>query len=241
MGVFFGLRDRQVTTDSTVQDNNVAQQMPSQVDANQNDAAQPTPSDNPQDQFQHVSVSIDDDTYLGNIETAKVAIVEFTDYQCPYCQRHFMQTQDQIIKNFVDTGEAIYVFRDMPLPQLHSYAMRRAQAAECAKLQGGDEAFIKYHEAMFNIESPSDAADLAAIAEDLGLDGAKLLACVDNGDTLDEVQKDIMDGQAAGVQGTPGFVVGTLGKDGIVKGSLVAGAYPYSAFEEVINSYLEQE
>lgn len=96
-----------------------------------------------------VKVSIDDDAVLGN-SSAPITMIEFSDYECPFCQRHFRDTHKQLVQNYVDAGKLKIVFRDLPLPFHDPVATEAAVAANCAREQGGDEAYYKYHDEYFS-------------------------------------------------------------------------------------------
>jgi len=192
-------------------------------------------------EFQEVSTTIDNDAYLGDKDKAKVAIVEFSDYECPFCKRHFEQTQRQIEENFVDTGEAIYVFRDFPLYFHEPNATEQAMAAECIKDQAGNKAYFEFHDLILKTTTSNKglAKDkLYELAKEIGVDSGKFADCLDNEKFKDEVAKDTEAGQAAGVSGTPGFVIGVLKDDGTVEGKRIDGAFPYAQFEELIKEML---
>lgn len=193
---------------------------------------------------EEIQVSIDDDPTLGDKETAKVAIVEFSDYECPYCKRFWSQTLDKIKENFVDTGKAIFVYRDLPLSFHDPAATREANAAECVRKQSSDEVYFKFHDAIFektpgNGEGISEK-ELVKIGKDLGLEGGKLEECIQNQEFSDEIEKDAADARKAGITGTPGFVIGRFDQDGNVTGLAVKGAQPYVNFENIINQTLSR-
>lgn len=190
-------------------------------------APQPTAPSNPPD--------IAGNPVLGNTK-APVTLIEFSDYQCPFCQRHYTQTFGQIKKDYVDTGKVKYVLRDYPL-SFHPNAEPAAEAAECAGDQGK---YWDMHAALFqNHDTWSNAADakpfFTQYAKDMGLDVAKFTACIQGGSKKAEIQKDLADGQNAGIQGTPGFWV--IGPDG--KGEMISGAQPYDVFKTAIEKYLK--
>lgn len=182
-----------------------------------------------------VTTSIDDDPYLGDRSTAKVAIVEFSDYQCPYCLRHTQNTLPSIVENYIDTGKAIYVYRDFPISSHGQITFDSAEASECVNEISGVEVFAKYHEKIFSLTNTDELSD---IAKDLGVDIAKFNSCMDSDKYVNEYEKDLEDGQNAGVSGTPGFVVGVLDENGNVTGEIVAGAYPYETFKSIIENML---
>lgn len=175
----------------------------------------------------------DDDPVLGK-DDAPVTLIEFVDYQCPFCKRFFDQTFSQLKTEYVDTGKVKIVMRDFPL-SFHQNAQKASETTECAE-EGGK--FWKMHDLLFQKQdewaSSSTANDLfKQYAASLGL-GKTFDSCLDTGKYAQEVQKDLSDGTTAGINGTPGFWV--IGKDG--KGQQISGAVPFSNFKTVIDSLL---
>ncbi|MGI6423162.1 MAG: DsbA family protein [Candidatus Dojkabacteria bacterium] len=190
-----------------------------------------------QDEFVAAETVIGDDPYLGNIKKAKVAIVEFTDYQCSFCQRHSQEVKGKLIDNYVNKDKAIYVFRSFPLDFHGQLAIDTANAVLCVNEIGGLEKFAEYISKAYMLTSNEQ---LASVAKDIGgIDIGKLETCMSSLKYKAQVDKGFTDGTAAGVQGTPGFIVGVLDKDGNVRGKLIAGAYPYESFVEVLDEYLK--
>ncbi|MEK6843868.1 MAG: DsbA family protein [Nanoarchaeota archaeon] len=186
------------------------------------------------------SVSIDDDAVLGD-KNAPVEIIEFSDYQCPFCRKFWTETFSQIKKDYIDTGKVKFVYRDFPLESIHPAALPAAIAAECAREKGGDKAYFEMHDKIFSEGNILDSgtangpvtktaqfgnAELKKWAKDLGYD---ISSCLDNKKYEQEVSKDMADGSAAGVSGTPAF---------FVNGKLLSGAQPYSAFKQAIEAEL---
>lgn len=197
-------------------------------------AAPPTPSSG--------KVSVDDDPVLGN-KNAKVTMVEFSDYECPFCKRHFDQVYSLLKKDYIDTGKVKLVFRDYPLSFHDPMATYEAKAALCARDQGGDSAYFKFHDAIF-AKTTSNGNGLTKdqvyqMASDLGLNQANLKSCADSDKYDAEIKKDVADGGAAGVSGTPSFIVGKSNPSGTIDGQLIVGAQPYSAFQAVIDALLK--
>jgi len=186
--------------------------------------------------------SVDDDPVLGD-KNAPVTIIEFSDYECPFCKRHFDDTYPQLIKKYIETGKAKLVFRDFPLSFHDPMATKEAVAANCAKEQGGDKKYFEFHDEIFKRTVSNgnglDDAKIAAIATDLRLNISSFNTCLSNKAMEDEVKKDIADGTAAGVSGTPTFLIGKTTKDGKVEGDLVVGAQPFAAFQAVIDPLLQ--
>lgn len=189
-----------------------------------------------------VKVSVDDDPVLGNPK-APVTLIEFSDYECPFCKRTFEQLLPELKKTYIDTGKVKLVYRDFPL-SFHANAEKEAEAAQCAKDQGGDTAYYKFHDQIFTKTTSNGTGlaltELSVIAKNIGLDGNKLQQCLDSGKFKDEVAKDIADGTKAGVSGTPSWIVGKSSKDGLIEGSLVVGAQPFAAFQTVIEEQLKK-
>ena len=193
-----------------------------------------------------VSASIDDDAVLGD-PNAPVTIIEFSDYQCPFCRKFWTEAYPQIKSQYIDTGKVKLVFRDFPLTSLHPMAQPSAEAAECVRELGGDEAYYEYHDKMFSEQNILDSgsasgpvsktitytnADLKAWATDIGYN---IGSCLDSGKYASEVQKDARDAQAAGYSGTPGFLIM---KSGEKSGTALKGAYPFDSFKQAIDSKL---
>ncbi len=168
-----------------------------------------------------IDVALDDDAAKGP-DKAPVTIVEFSDYQCPYCSRAEATVQD-VVKKYGDKIRLVY--RDYPL-SFHQNAQVAAEASECAKDQGK---FWEMHGAMFANQAKLAAADLIETAGGLGLDKDKFKACLDSGKKKAEVQKDFQDGQKYGVSGTPTF---------FVNGIKLVGARDVASFSEIIDQEL---
>jgi len=166
---------------------------------------------------------VDDDPYIGT-EDAPIVIVEFSDFFCTFCKRHFDQTFTPILENY---GEHIrYVYRDYA--QLTPESQPAAIAAQCANEQG---AFWDFHNEFFNNQQSLGRDFYIATAEQFGLNVDDYTACLDDNRYLEEVQIDLLDGQLEGVRGTPGF---------FVNGQFLSGAQPYQLFERLIQKELTQ-
>ncbi len=172
-----------------------------------------------------VNVSADDDPAWGPANAA-VTVIEFSDFQCPYCARFHQQTEAQIRSTYGD--KIRFVYRDLPLTSIHQFAQGAAEASECAYEQGK---FWEYHDLLFDNQTALQVSDLKSYAGRLGLDQAQFDACVDSHKYADEVNKDAQDGAAAGVQGTPSF---------FINGHPLRGAQPFSAFQQLIDAALAE-
>ena len=190
-----------------------------------------------------VKISIDDDPVLGD-KNAPLTLIEFSDYECPFCKRHFDQVYSEIKKDYIDTGKLKLVYRDyIAVPSHNPLATSQAMAAQCAKDQGGDSAYFKYHDEIFKRTTSNGngmaVSELPVIAKYLGLNVATFQSCLDSNKYRDEVNKDITDGQKAGVRGTPSFFVGKSNSSGIIDGTIIVGAQPFSAFKVIIDEMLK--
>lgn len=154
--------------------------------------------------------------------TAKVTIVEFSDFQCPYCSRG-QKVMEEVVKAYGDRVRL--VFRDFPL-SFHEHARRAAEAGQCAHEQGK---FWALHDWMFEHQSSLDAAALSGAAKQLGLDGKRFNACLDGGKQAGTVAESMKVGEQAGVRGTPAF---------FVNGVFISGAQPFEKFQAEIDRAL---
>lgn len=188
------------------------------------------------------TASVDDDPVLGD-KNAPITLIEFSDYECPFCKRYFDQTFTQIKTKYIDTGKVKLVFRDLPLSFHDPMATKEAVAANCARKQGGDSVYFKYHDEIFKRTTSNgnglDDQKIRTIATDIGLNLGQFESCLQDKSMEDEVKKDLADAGQAGATGTPTFIIGKSSKDGKVEGSLVVGAQPFSAFEAVIEPLLK--
>jgi protein-disulfide isomerase len=168
--------------------------------------------------------------------TAKVAVIEFSDYQCPFCSRYTKDVLPQIRTEYIDTGKIKYVFRDMPL-SFHKQAFKAAEAAHCAGAQGK---FWEMHDTLFENQSALAPEQLATLAKTVGVDDAQFQQCLDSGKFAADINKDIADAGAAGITGTPTFLVGVIqpgdGRVKVVK--KLVGAKPYAEFKAAIEGLL---
>ena len=184
---------------------------------------------------QPVVLNIDGAPFLGS-KDAKVTLVEFSDFQCPFCARHSQQTLPAIMKDYIDAGKVKYVLRDFPIPQLHPQAQKSHEAAHCAGEQG--KYWEMYHR-LFGDLRGQDAQGLTAHAKALRLDGRKFDQCLSSGRHTAKVQKAVEEGQRAGVRGTPAFFVGVSADGRTVKATqMLRGAQPYDRFKGVIETAL---
>ena len=171
---------------------------------------------------QRVTVSTDGEPSIG-ADDAPVTIVEFSDYQCPYCQKWDQEVYEQLLASY--PGKIRFVYRDLPLP-MHSEAIPAAEAADCAGAQG---AYWKYHDSLFSGQYTLGRAAYEQYATDLGLDSAAFTACLDDHTYLTEVKANASYAASLGLTGTPSF---------FINGRELIGALPIDQFKTIIDEEL---
>lgn len=197
---------------------------------------QPTPTAQPAAPGQIAQQNLDamvpvgpTDHIRGDIN-AKVVLVEYSDFQCPYCQR-FHATMQQVFKDY--GGKVAWVMRDFPLP-FHDKAEKLAEAAECVAEAGGNTAYWKMADAIFagtNVQ----LTDLAGLAQDSGVDKTKFQACLDSGKFASQIKTQLDAGAKAGIQGTPGSII--VNRNG--KKDFINGALPIEQIKAQIDKLLQ--
>jgi protein-disulfide isomerase len=164
---------------------------------------------------------------LGNPDAA-VQIVEFTDYQCPYCQRYAVDTMPAVVENLVETGRVYYAVKDLSLDAIHPEARAASVAARCAGEQGE---YLAMHDAIFEAQAEWSGtgaeaeAVFAGLAADLDLDADVFSTCVADGGHGEKVQANVKEALSLGVTGTPVFFIDGYG---------VTGARPFEMFEMAV-------
>ncbi len=181
------------------------------------------------------TAELGDREIMGSAE-ATVAIIEFSDYQCPYCKRFQRQTFPRIKQNYIDTGKVRYIFRDFPLQEIHSEAVSAAVSANCSGQQGK---FWEMHGALFNSQGKLGPKLYSAKAQELGLNIEDFESCLADPAQVEKVNNDMVYGQSLGIRGTPHFLVGRVEGDRIVDVTRVNGARPFQAFATAIDSLLK--
>jgi protein-disulfide isomerase len=192
------------------------------VGANQPSPSAPTPSATAKVDLNKV------EHFLGD-KDAEVVLVEWTDFECPFCGRHNEQTFGQIKTNYIDTGKIKYGLENFPL-SFHPNAQKAAEAFECAAKVGGEGAGGQMHGLLFKKGVSGGVSAFKGYASEIGLDQSDFDACLDSGEMAGKVQADLQEGQAAGVRGTPGFAV--VAADGTI--TPISGAQPYAIFDEAL-------
>jgi protein-disulfide isomerase len=183
----------------------------------------------------NIELDVTGDPYSGD-SNASVTLVEFTDYQCPFCARHVQRVMPQIERDYVESGKLKYVLRDFPL-NFHKDAAKAAEAAHCASEQGD---YWEMHHELFQRQKALKVPALVKYAEGLGLDVTAFQECLESGRYTDKVAQGLKDGQRVGVRGTPSFLVGLTRGDGtaVAGTKLIRGAVAYPVFKQTIDQVL---
>jgi protein-disulfide isomerase len=188
--------------------------------------AQPQPEPPPT----HAKLNLDGFQMLG-VKSAPLTMVEFTDYQCPFCQRFHTTSFGELKKNYIDTGKLRFYSRDLPL-DFHPNAMRAAQAARCSIEQGK---YWQIRDIMGANPDKLDLEHLVGFATDLKMDTEAFRACITSEKYKNAVQSDVVEAMKIGANGTPTFVVGKSTPEG-VDGEVMVGAMPFQMFDEKLKS-----
>jgi protein-disulfide isomerase len=230
-GTYFSNLDSDAITKSDLED--ALSKLESKITAQQASSQQA-----PSQPSQPVKISLDDDPIRGD-PNAPITIVEFSDFQCPFCARFHVQTLPLLLEEYIDTGKVNLVYRDFPIQSIHPNALPAAVAAECANEQGK---YWEYHDTLFEkqnswnrLDSNTVISTFSQYATDVGLEQQQFDSCLGSGKYLEEVQGDLSDGRAYDITGTPGFFIGN-DEIGFVK---INGAQPFESFQRIIDAQLD--
>ena len=185
-----------------------------------------------------VKISADNDPIIGNPD-APITIIEFSDFQCPFCAKFHSQTLPLILEEYIEQGKVKLVFRDFPIQSIHPNALPASIAAECANEQGK---FKEMHDMLFDNQNEWNKQDtvdalssFSQYATNIQLEQETFDSCLTNGKYIEEIKKDLDDGRNYGVSGTPGFFVGN-DQIGYVE---LKGAQPFESFKKIIDAQLD--
>ena len=184
-----------------------------------------------------LKISADNDPIIGN-PNASITIIEFSDFQCPFCAKFHIQTLPAIMNEYINDGKVKLVFRDFPIQSIHPNALPASVAAECANEQGKfkemyDVLFVNQKE--WNNQKLDDVIiTFTQYASEMGLEEREFNSCLKNEKYIEEIQKDLEDGKTYGVSGTPQFFVGN-DQIGFIE---LKGAQPFENFKKVIDNQL---
>jgi protein-disulfide isomerase len=174
------------------------------------------------------------ETYILGNHDAPVTLVEFTDYQCPFCSRFHTDTYPQLKKDFIDTGKVRFISRDLPL-SIHKQAFPAARAARCA---GEQNKFWDMRHVLSSNPKNLGEIEIGQYARNLGLDSVRFQACLESNKYDTDIRRDEADARSIGIAGTPAFILGTSPRGDQFEGTHISGAQPYAVFAAKINRLL---
>ncbi len=183
-----------------------------------------------------VQMSVGNGWYSIGRADAPVTLVEFGDYQCPYCKRFHSEAYAEVKKNYIDTGKVRFVSRDLPL-EFHPLALKAAEAARCA---GEQNKYWELRDALYANAAPPNDEVIKKAVESLSLDAKGFQACLDSDKYKADVQKDAREAATLQISGTPTFVLAKSAKDKL-EGVRIVGAQPFAAFQAAIEGLLKTE
>jgi protein-disulfide isomerase len=169
---------------------------------------------------------------------ATVTLIEFSDYECPFCIRHFTTTMPEIRKSYIETGKIRYVFKDFPIDSNHPMAIRAHEAAHCAMEQ---QRFWPLHMKLFSAPGTHTPDQLIARATEAGLDVTRFKACIASGRTDAAIKDSVSLAEQLSADGTPMFFIGTrdLATDRVHVVKVIDGAQPFSAFQQALDELIK--
>ena len=185
--------------------------------------------------YRFIKTTVEGDALLGSLDN-DLYLVEFSDFNCPYCAKFHTETLPEITRDY---GNVLnYVYRDY-ISVGGNVSTQAAMGTECTRDFVDDTAYLGIVNRLYAVEGRKTVDKLLEITADYSIDPEALRSCIDSDKYREEVLTDLQDGQAVGIRGTPGFVLGYMGQDGLVEGISFSGALPYQNFASLINSFLE--
>lgn len=181
-------------------------------------------------------VSLRGEHRLGKTD-ARIGIVEFSDYECPYCSGFYTQIFPQLKKKYVDTGIAQFISKDLPLTRIHRQALSAALAANCAGDQGQ---YWEMHGALYTNQEHLGPALYFHLARDLGIDEGKYFACLEDPAQERKILRDMAEAQRLGISSTPSFVLGIIENDTMRVMRVARGSPGFEAFAQEIGNLQKQ-
>lgn len=170
------------------------------------------------------SILLPEQDHVKGDEDAEKTIIEFSDFECPFCGRFYRDTLPQIQSEFIDTGKVKFIYKHFPIPQIHQFALKAAEASECAADQGK---FWEYHDTLFENQPRLSNRNLKSYAAEIGLNTTLFDACLDSGAMAQRVRADLEESRRRGVSSTPTFFIGE---------QKIEGSQPFSAFELILKT-----
>jgi protein-disulfide isomerase len=180
-----------------------------------------------------VEMSVGNGWYAIGRADAPVTLVEFADYQCPFCKQFHTAAYAELKKNYIDTGKVRFVSRDLPL-EFHPFALKAAEAARCA---GDQNKYWELRDALYSNAAPPSEDVIKKASEGLGLDAKGFQVCLDSDKYKADVQRDASDAATLQISGTPTFVLAKSARDKL-DGIRIVGAQPFASFDAAIQKLL---
>lgn len=195
------------------------------------------PSGNTPEEKEIVFRAVNETDHVRGNPNAKILLVEYSDYDCPFCKQ-FHDTLNQVMKEYGESAKVGWVYRHLPLEQLHPNAPKIAEAAECVADIGGNDAFWKFTDRVFQEKTVQDFTEMSRLAEyasDAGADKNEFELCLNSGKMKEKVEASMAEALAAGARGTPHTFVIVGGERTVIN-----GAQPYAVVKQVIDNILKQ-
>jgi protein-disulfide isomerase len=204
--------------------------------ANQNNVAIPSPEDIAENNTPEVPPISENDHVRGN-PNADIVIIEYSDYDCPFC-KNFHETMNQVMDTYGVDGRVAWVYRHFPIPRLHPNAVKIAEGSECVAELGGKDAFWTYSDLVYGergVNDPTDMSRLPEFAAAAGVDEGEFELCLNSGKYTDQIMSDIQAAVDAGGQGTPHNVIVVGDQEGAIN-----GAQPFDVMSQIIENLIAQ-
>ena len=188
--------------------------------------------------FRPQTIKIGASPFKGKVD-APVTVVEYSDYQCPFCARNYRDVMPKLQEEYIDTGKLKFVMRENPIASLHKNATNASIAALCA---GDQDKYWEMHDMLFENQKELDVDNLKSFAGAIGLDTASFNECLDSKETEGQVRKDMASSAKLGMRGTPGFFIGLTDlsePDQVELSVYIKGAQSIDQFKASIDDLLE--
>jgi len=180
------------------------------------------------------TVSITGDPSMGSA-TAPITIVEFSDFECPYCKQFHEEALPKLKKEYIETGLVRFIHKDLPLP-FHQHAQQAATAARCAQKDGK---YWETYNALFNQQNCLGCKGPFAVAATTGVNQRELERCSRSKETKQAVNINTSEAELNGIRATPTFVIGTS-SESLHKGQIIEGAIPWPEFKKIVETKISE-
>lgn len=168
-------------------------------------------------------------------QDATIAILEFSDYECPYCAKHYQKVLPKLQERYIDKGTVKYVMKDFPL-EFHAHAKKASLSVRCAGEQGQ---YWAMHNTIFDAHGQATDQLIEDTVKQLKLDNQAFKQCLSNPAQLAAIEKDIALGAGLGISGTPAFVIGTIKDKQLINYKRFDGVQSFETFAGIIESFIK--